>query len=141
MSIDSMFLRLVGGNVANPTLTDEKISGHTFIDYLQSWRYGEITKTQLVAAEDFTHADDSTDLDNLKTWFLDADAGGLGPAFLQVLESRIRFARRKSVPGSSAPDLDGKFGFAVKATFVAGADGTHSLKNTGPVAARFNSWA
>ena len=31
MATDTMFLRLVGGNAANPTLTDNKVSGHTFI--------------------------------------------------------------------------------------------------------------
>ena len=55
MSTDSMFLRLAGGNITNPQLTDNKVSGHTFIALLQLWKHGDITKAELVTAEDFTH--------------------------------------------------------------------------------------
>lgn len=140
MATDSMFLRLAGGNVANPTLTDNKVSGHTFIALLQAWKHGDITKAQLVAVEDFTHADDSADLDSLKAWYLAADATGLGSVFFDVLESRIIMARDKRNADGTV-NMDGKFGFAVKSTFIGGADGTHSLKDTGPAAERFTSWA
>lgn len=137
---DSMFLRLAGGNAANPTLTDNKVSAHTFIAMLQMWRHGDITKAQLVAAENFTHADDPADLDSLKAWYLAADAAGLGSVFFDVLESRIIMARDKRT-ASGDVDLDGKFGFAVKSIFIGGADGAHSLKDTGPMAERFITWA
>lgn len=137
---DSMFLRLAGGNAANPERTDTAVSAHTFIALLQAWKHGEITKAQLVAAEKFTHADDSADLNNLKAWYVAADAAGLGSVFFDVLESRIIFARDKRTAAGGV-DLDGKFGFAVKTIFVAGADGAHSLKDTGPMAERFTTWA
>ena len=136
---DTMFLRLVGGNVTNPTLTDNKVSGHTFIALLQAWKHGDITKAQLVASEDFTHADDSGDLDSLKAWYQAADAAVLGSVFFDVLESRIIMARDKRNADGSI-NMDGKFGFAVKATFIGGADGAHSLKDIGPVAERFTTW-
>jgi len=141
MATDSMFLRLAGGNVANPgPLTDNKVSAHTFIALLQMWKHGDITKAELVAAEDFTHADDAADLDSLKGWYLAADTAGLGSVFFNVLESRIIMARDKRIVGGGV-DMDGKFGFAVKATFIGGADDSHSLKNTGPTAERFTTWA
>lgn len=140
MTTDSMFLRLVGGNVANSTLTDNKVSAHTFIALLQAWKHGEITKSQLVVAEDFTYVDDTADLDSLKTWYLAADVAGLGSVFFDVLESRIILARDKR-PAGGGVDMDGKFGYAVKGTFIGGADGAHSLRNTGPMAERFTTWA
>lgn len=140
MATNSMFLRLAGGNDANPTLTDNKVSGHTFIALLQAWKHGDITKAQLVAAVDFTHVDDSGDLDNLKAWYLAADAAGLGSVFFDVVESRIILARDKRDAAGDV-DMDGKFGFAVKATFIGGADDAHSLKDTGPQAERFTTWA
>ncbi|KKL94838.1 hypothetical protein LCGC14_1860690, partial [marine sediment metagenome] len=120
MVTDSMFLRLAGGNVADPTLTDNKVSAHTFIALLQMWKHGDITKAQLVAAEDFTHIDDSADLDSLKAWYLAADVAGLGSVFFNVLESRIIMARDKRNADGTV-NMDGKFGFAVKATFIGGA--------------------
>ena len=135
-----MFLRLAGGNVADPVLVDNKVSAHTFVALLQLWKHGEISKAQLVATEDFTHADDASDLNNLKGWYETADAAGLGSVFFDVLESRIIMARDKRNADGSV-NMDGKFGFAVKTTFIGGADGAHSLKNTGPVAERFTTWA
>ena len=140
MATDSMFLRIVGGNAANPDIIDDRVSGHTFIALLQAWKHSEITKAQLVAAEDFTHADDAADLSNLKAWYLAADATGLGSVFFDVLESRIIIARDKRNADGTL-NMDGKFGFAVKATFINGADGAHSLKDTGPMAERFTTWA
>ncbi len=140
MATDSMFLRIVGGNVSNPELIDSAVSAHHFIALLQSWKHGEITKAILVSAYDFTHADDSSDLDDLKGWYEAADVAGLGSVFFDVLESRIILARDKKVVGFD-PDQDGKLGYAVKATFISGADGAHSLRNTGPMAERFITWA
>ena len=139
MAIDSMFLRLAGGNVANPEPPNNKISGHTFIAVLRTWADGEITKAQVIAADDLTHADDSSDLDSLKQWFLSAKAAGLEDKFADVVERRIILARDKRPAG--VLNLDGKFGYAVKATFIGGADGAHSLKDTGPMADRFTTWA
>ncbi len=138
MATDSMFLRIVGGNVANSQLIDTKISAHTLIAALQMWANGEITKADVVAQYDFTHADDSADLNDLKAWFA---AATKQEKFADVLEWRIILARdkRTNIPGTV--NLNGAFGYAVKATLIGGADGAHSLKNTGPVAARFNSWA
>lgn len=137
----SMLLRLAGGNAANPFPGDadndeSKISAHTFIAALQMWSNGEITKAQVVTQYNLTHADDSGDLDSLKGWFA---AATKQEKFADVLEWRIILARDKR--GPSGIDLDGAFGYAVKATLIGGADGSHSLKNTGPVAEQFNSWA
>jgi hypothetical protein len=141
-----MFLRLTGGNAANPypgTLDpapeydERKISGHEFIIVFQEWDYSVVTKAQAVAEYNFTHADDSADLDSLNGWY---QAANDKAAFLQVLEGRIILAREKQNAAGNT-DLDGTFGYAVKATLIGGADGNHSLKNTGPAAARFNSWA
>lgn len=140
MATNSMFLRLAGGNIANPILIDNKVSGHTFIALLQAWRYGDITKAQLVAAEDFTHVNDSGDLDDLKSWYDAAKTVGLDSVFFDVLESRIIMARDKRNADGSL-NMNGKFGFAVKTTFINGADGAHSLEDTGPVAERFSTWA
>ncbi len=140
MAVDSMILRLVGGNIANPSLTDNKVSAHDFIAALQMWENGEISKADVVAAYDFTHADDSGDLDSLKSWFVTARAAGLEEKFSNVLEWRIILARDKRTAAGGV-DLDGKFGFAVKTALINGADGAHSLENTGPISERFTTWA
>ena len=141
-----MFLRLTGGNTANPypglldpapEYDERKISGHEFIIIFQEWDRGVITKAQAVAEYNFTHADDSGDLGDLNGWF---QAANDKAAFLQILEGRIILAREKQDAASNI-DLDGTFGYAVKSTLINGADGNHSLENTGPVAARFNTWA
>lgn len=141
----SMFLRLVGGNVANPypgsldpapENDEQKVSGHDFIIVFQEWDSGVITKAQAVAHFNFTHADDAGDLDDLNVWYQAANDKAL---FLAILEGRTILARDKSP--FSIFDLDGAFGYAVKSTFINGADGNHSLEDTGPIAARFNSWA
>ncbi len=140
-----MFHRLVGGNEASPypgalgpapENDESKVSGHDFIIVFQEWDYGVITKAQAIAHFNFTHADDSSDLDDLNSWF---QAANDKAAFLAVLEGRTILARDKNSLGVS--DLNGSFGYAVKSTFINGADGNHSLGDTGPVAARFNSWA
>lgn len=140
----SMFIRIVGGNAATPypgSLTpdadERKISAHDLIAALQMWSNGEITKAQLVAQYNFTHADDSGDLDNLSAWYA---AATKQEKFSDVVEWRLILARDKSTAAGGV-DLNGAFGYAVKATFVDGADGVHSLRDTGPVAERFNSWA
>lgn len=141
-----MFLRLVGGNAASPypgTLdpapeaNESKLSAHDFIAALQMWANGEITKAQIVSQYNLTHADDSGDLDGLKAWFA---AATKKEKFADVVEWRLILARDKRTAAGGV-DLDGAFGYAVKSTFIDGADGAHSLKDTGPVAARFNSWA
>ena len=140
MATDSMFLRIDGGNVVNPTLIDSKISAHDFIAALQMWENREITRQNVIDAYDLTHADDSGDLDSLKNWFVAARAARLGGEFSKVVEWRSILARKKRTAAGGV-DLDGKFGYAIQATFVGGADGVHSLKNTGPVAERFTTWA
>ncbi len=133
-----MFIRLVGGNVAtpyDPTGDDEfKISGHDFLAALQVWDNGEITKTDLVNHYNLTHTNDSGDLDDIKAWY---NAATKQDKFVQVLEQRIVLSRDKR----GALGLNGAFGYAVKSTFINGADGDHSLENTGPVPAQFNTWA
>ncbi len=140
-----MFLRLVGGNLASPypdnaigiDPDEHAISGHDFIAALQMWDNGEISKADIVAQYNLTHASDSGDLDDIKAWYLDATKRD---KFVNVLEWRIILARDKNdAAGNFIPD--GAFGYAVKTAFINGADGNHSLENTGPVAARFNSWA
>ncbi len=141
-----MFIRLVGGNAANPypgTLApapeydERKISGHEFIIVFQEWDYGVISKAQAVAEFNFTHADDSADLDLLNGWY---QAATNKAAFLAILEGRLIMAREKQ-DATGTVDHDGTFGYAVKSTLIDGADGNHSLRDTGPMAARFNSWA
>lgn len=139
-----MFIRLVDGNTATPypgalapDPDERRVSAHTLIASLQMWANGEITKAALVARYNFTHTDDSGDLDDLKGWY---DAATKKEKFSDVLEWRLILARDKRGAGT-AIDLDGSFGYAVKSTFVNGADGVHSLEDTGPVAAQFNSWA
>ena len=138
-----MFIRLVGGNVASPypgslapDVDESKLSAHDFIAALQMWANGEITKADVVAQYNLTHADDSGDLDSLSAWF---SAATNKEKFTDVVEWRIILGRDKR-SASGTVDLDGAFGFAVKGTFIDGADGAHSLKNTGPVSSRFNSW-
>ena len=140
-----MFIRLVGGNAANPypgvldpapENDESKVSGHDFIIVFQEWDYGVITKAQAVALFNFTHPDDSGDLNNLNSWY---QAANDKAAFLAVLEGRTILARDKKPLGIL--NLNGAFDYAVKSTFINGADGNHSLENTGPVPARFNSWA
>lgn len=135
-----MFHRLVGGNVVSPygagldpaPEDDEgKVSGHDFIIVFQEWDYGVITKAQAVVLFNFTHPDDGGDLDDLNGWY---QAAKDKAAFLAVLEGRIVLARNKR------NGLDGSFGYAVKSTFIGGADGSHSLRNIGPIPARFSSW-
>ncbi len=140
----SMFIRIVGGNVANPypgsldpDPNESKISAHTLIAALQMWANGEITKADMMAQYNFTHADDSGDLDDLKGWY---DAATKAEKFVDVVEWRIILARDKR-DADGVVDLDGSFGYATKSAFVDGADGMHSLKDTGPSPARFNSWA
>ena len=140
----SMFIRLVNGNAANPypgalspDRNEGKVSAHTLISALQMWSNGEITKAALIARYNFTHADDSGDLDDLKGWYA---AATKQEKFSDVLEWRLILAIDKRGV-SETVDLDGSFGYAVKSTLINGADGVHSLKNTGPVAAQFNSWA
>ncbi len=139
----SMFIRLVGGNVASPypgTLDpgpdndESKISGHDFIAALQMWDNGEISKVDVVAHYNLTHVDDGGDLDDLKAWYV---AATKRDKFANVLEWRIILARDKK----GTAGLDGAFNYAVKSTLINGADGTHSLGDTGPVAERFNTWA
>lgn len=138
MTTDSMFLRLVGGNVANPTLTDNKISAHTFIAALQMVTNGEITKAQMVAQYDLTHADDSADLDNFIDWYSSANDR---EQFANVLEWRIILARDKRTAAGGV-DLDGSFGYAIKSKLLDGADSSHSFNPAVVVAAsRFNKWA
>ncbi len=141
----SMFLRLVGGNAANPypgvldpspEYDERKVSGHEFIVVFQEWDYGVVTKAQVVAEYNFTHANDSGDLDDLNSWYQTANNKA---AFLDILEGRTILAREKQNSAGST-DLNGTFGYAVKATFINGADGVHSFEDTGPVAERFNSW-
>lgn len=139
-----MFVRMVGGNAADPypgaldpapENDESKISAHTFIAVLQMWANGEITKADLVAQYNFTHAEDSDDLDSIKTWFAAANKQEM---FSNVLEWRLILARDKR-GASGVLELDGAFGYAVKDIFVDGADEAHSLRNTG--SARFNTWA
>ncbi len=137
MATDSMFLRLVGGNTISPQLIDNKISAHTIIAALQMWSNGEISKANIIAQYDFTHADDSDDLDNLTAWYAAAENQ---EKFSDILEWRIILARDKRIPGGGV-GMDGAFGYAVKSALIGGADGTHSLRNTGPAPERFNSWA
>lgn len=141
-SVDSMVMRLVGGNEANPTLINEKISAHDFIAALQVWNNTDISKAELVAAFNLTHPNDDGDLTAIKGWYNAAEANSpsLGARFVNELEWRIILARDKSTP-SGGVDLNGKFGFAVKGTLINGADGTHSLENTGTLAHQFSSWA
>lgn len=140
-----MFLRLVGGNTASPfggglnpspENDESKLSAHDFIAALQMWANGEITKADVVLQYNLTHADDSGDLNGLKGWF---QAATKQEKFTDVVEWRLILARDKR--GPAGIDLDGAFGYAVKGKFINGADAAHSLKNTGPQAARFNSWA
>lgn len=137
----SMFIRIVGGNVAepypgnlSPDNDESKVSAHDIIAALQMWSNGEITKATLVDHYNFTHADDDNDLENLSTWF---DSATKKEKFSNILEWRIILARdKRGVFG-----LDGTFGYAVKSTLIDGADGSHSLRDTGPTPARFNTWA
>ncbi len=137
MATDSMFLRLVGGNVANPTLTDNKISAHTFIAALQMVANGEITKAQMVAQYDLTHLDDSADLDNFISWYSSANNR---EQFANVLEWRIILARDKRTAVGGV-DMDGAFGFAIKNKLLDGADGSHSFNPAAGIeTAQFNKW-
>ena len=138
----TMFARLTNGNVAtpfpgNPDFDEGRVSAHDFIAAIQMWANTEITKAAFIAQFNFTHADDSGDLDLLKGWY---DAATKQEKFADVLEWRIILARRKHNAAGTL-DLDGAFGYAVKADLIDGADGGHSLKDTGPMPARFNSWA
>jgi hypothetical protein len=140
MATDSFFLRMVGGNVANPTLVDPKVSAHDFMAALQLWVLsGEITKAEIIAKFDATAANDSDDLDAFNTWL---SAANNQDGFLLVVESRLILAREKFNPELVSPhlDLDGLWGFAVKSIFVNGADDAHSLENTGPAGQQFNAW-
>ncbi len=139
-----MFVRLVNGNVANPypgalapDPNEVRISAHSFIASLQMWANSEITKSAIIDRYNFTHANDSGDLDDLKSWY---DAATKQEKFSDVLEWRLILARDKTGVGSVV-DLDGSFGYAVKGAFINGADGIHSLENTGPAGSQFNSWA
>ena len=140
MAIDSMLMRLVGGNVANPQLGNEPLSAHSIMAAFQMWGNGEITKVVIVDAYDLTHANDDGDLDLLKQWFSSARSAGLEEKFAAVMEGRLLLARDKKVVGGGI-EMDGKFGYAVKSTFVGGADGVHSLSDTGAMAERFTTWA
>ncbi len=139
----SMLIRMVGGNVATPYFTNDpidefKMSGHAFIAALQMWSNTEITKQDVVDRYNFTHPDDSGDLDDLKGWH---DAAVKQDKFANVLEWRIILARDKRTLVPGVNDLDGAFGYAVKNNLINGADSNHSLRDTGPAAARFNAWA
>ena len=140
----TMFTRLTGGNVATPypgVLTPDanegKLSAHDFIAALQMWANGEITKADVVAHYNLSHADDSGDLDSLNGWY---EAATKQEKFSDIVEWRLILGRDKRNADGSV-DLDGAFGFAVKSAFIDGADGAHSLKDIGPAAARFNTWA
>lgn len=138
----TMLARLVNGTAASPLPDgpddDEgRISAHTFIAALQMWANTEITKAAVVGWFNLTHPDDSADLDLLKGWYA---AATKQDKFLNFLEWRIILAREKR-DAAGTLDLDGAFGYATKAKLIDGGDGAHSLKDTGPVAARFNSWA
>lgn len=140
---NTLLSRLVNGTAAapfpvNPDADEGVISAHDFISALQMWANGELTKATIVAYWNLTHADDSGDLDLLKGWY---DAATKKEKFLNIFEWRIILARKKRNPATSAIELDGAFGYATKAALIDGADGNHSLKDTGPAAARFNAWA
>ena len=137
----TMFARLTNGNVTtpfpgDPDVDEGVVSGHDFIIVFQEWDYGVVTKAQAIALFNFTHADDDADLVALNGWY---QAATDKSAFLDVLEGRFILARQKNNI-SGVLDLDGALGYAVKATLIGGADGLHSLRDTGPVATRFNSW-
>lgn len=140
MANDSMILRLVGGNVANPVLTSSKISSHDFIAVIRAWDDGDITKVAAIAEFDLDHASDDGDLTVLKDSYVAAKAANLGAQFLDVLEGRLTLARRKR-DANGVTDLNGAFDYAIKNTLINGASGVRSLLNTGTVANRFINWA
>ena len=141
--MSTLFLRLVMGNVLKPIdpasgLPEEQhVSAHTFRSVLLVWRGGDISKAQGITFLGANDPDDSGDLDLFKQWLDAAHAAGLEEEFLDHVESRIVLANDKR----SAAGDDGGFGYAVKSTFVNGADGLHSLADTGPVAQQFVTWA
>lgn len=141
----TMIHRLTGGNTANPygagldpapEYDERKVSAHEFIIVFQQWDFGIITKGQAIAEYNFTHANDSADLDAMIGWY---QAATNKQAFLAELEGRFILAREKQ-DSTGTTDLNGTFGYAVKSTLINGADGAHSLENTGPIDEQFNSW-
>lgn len=135
---DPFVLRVMHGNALNP-LTDPQatLAAHTLVAGLRAWESGQITKATLVAAFDLTHADDSADLDGLATAGAAARTAGLLSIWFHELEMRMILGESKE------NGLDGLFGFAVKSTFLQGADGAHNLRSEAgvPVGERFTTWA
>jgi hypothetical protein len=118
----SLFLRLVHGNQATPVV-DDSISIDVFVAALNAWQRGEITRAQVIAAFSFDAADE-VDLDLIKSWY---NASTDKPEFLRVLEGRLLMGQRKRTSSGALPN--GFFDYAIKNTFLNGADGLTPLSN------------
>jgi len=133
--------RITRGNVANPygdvvggpDADEFVVSAHEVAILIREWDSGVLTKSEIVASYNFTHASDSGDLDAMIGWYQGATDKD---AWLTHLEGRLVLARDKG----SSDGLDGRFSYAVKATLINGKTGTHSLEDTGPVNDQFNNW-
>ena len=116
----SMFLRLVHGNEANPSV-DDAMSIDVFMAVLNAWERGEVTRAEVIAVFGLTASDES-DLDAIKGWY----AGSVNKAeFFRVIEGRLLMGQRKRTKGSFIPN--GFFDYAIKSVFINGADGTSHL--------------
>jgi hypothetical protein len=115
-----LFLRLVKGNALNPGI-DNGIGIHSFIGSLDAWERGEISKNDVMTAYSLTTGTatgDEADIDLLKQWYNTATDQKL---FIKVMKDRLYMGEDKS------GDPDGYHGFAVKNTFLNGADGSTPL--------------
>lgn len=115
-----LFLRLVKGNEADPGIEDG-IGIHSFIGALHAWERGEIQKNDVLTAFGLTTGTatgDEADLDAIKLWYTTASDQ---KKFERVLKDRLYMGEDKT----GGPN--GYFGFAVKSTFINGADGSTPL--------------
>ena len=115
-----LFLRLVKGNQANPGIEDG-IGIHAFIGALDAWERGEINKNDMLTGFGLTTGTatgDEADLDLLKQWYNTATDQKL---FERVLKNRLYLGEDKT------GGANGYYNFAVKNTFLNGADGSTPL--------------
>lgn len=140
MATDPFLLRLFKGNATTPLVDQStRISVHHFTAAVSLAYTGQITRAALEADFDInTVGEDATDLDGLIAAAVAAGGAGLFSAWLHEFHNRLLLAEDKT----GLAGLDGRFGLAVKTTFLQGADGVHDLRSdVTPVARRFVNWA
>lgn len=115
-----LFLRLVKGNAANPGI-DDGIGIHAFTGALDAWERGEINKNDVMTGFGLTTGTatgDEADLDQIKQWYNTATDQKL---FERVLKNRLYMGEDKT------GGANGYYNFALKNTFLNGADGSTPL--------------